>query len=67
MTEELKAIAEMIANLGEAGMTAFVIYVVVDGLKSAMWATVAGVALYTILKRIGQAVANVVKAHVDAS
>lgn len=64
--EELKAISEMIANLGEAGKTAFIIYVLVDGAKTAMWATVVGCAFYALFKRIGQAIANAVKAGSDA-
>lgn len=59
--EELKEIAALIGQLGEAGKTAFIVWVCLNFAKSAIWAAVVGCAIYALLKRVGQAIANCVK------
>ena len=65
MTEELKQIAIIIESMGEAGQTMFVWYMVVDLLKSLMWALVWGGALWLLLGRVGKAIALAVRGKIN--
>ncbi len=61
--EELAKIGEIIASLGESGKSAFIWWIVLDTVQSVVWATVVGCALWALFRRLGQAVANAVKAN----
>lgn len=61
MNEELKQVLEAISNLGESGVSAFIVWVVFGYLKTLTTAT-AWVVIFTFLvRRLGKALYNQAK------
>ena len=62
MIEDIKAIGEVIQNLGDAGMTAFVVWIVADLLKTALVYGLGFGALAMVVGRVRDGIVSGIKA-----